>query len=188
MKDYYIIVMEKPLPVHPTEIRTSISPSSAVELNTTSALANYATEEVNPHLRGGRVENHLGNPPASSPNRDSNLDLSVLSSRAQHKRDLVKLTNSSEQTTRLDRAIVTYANKFLQGNPSWWARLAIFLRSVPAFEWWESVQYHGTNSPLFVASLASVTVFTLVMKSDSYRSHDLTYAHMKTVLVMSSNV
>nr|CAD7398327.1 unnamed protein product [Timema cristinae] len=31
-------------PVDPTEIRTSISPSSAVELNTTSALANYATE------------------------------------------------------------------------------------------------------------------------------------------------
>nr|CAD7408273.1 unnamed protein product [Timema poppensis] len=31
-------------PVHPTEIRTSISPSSVVELNTTSALANYATE------------------------------------------------------------------------------------------------------------------------------------------------
>nr|CAD7266992.1 unnamed protein product [Timema shepardi] len=31
-------------PVHPTEIRTSISPSSAVELNTTRALANYATE------------------------------------------------------------------------------------------------------------------------------------------------
>nr|CAD7585957.1 unnamed protein product [Timema genevievae] len=37
-------IEEKPLPVHPTEIRTSISPSSAVELNTTSALANYATE------------------------------------------------------------------------------------------------------------------------------------------------
>nr|CAD7193661.1 unnamed protein product [Timema douglasi] len=34
----------KPPPVHPTEIRTSISPSSAVELNTTSSLANYATE------------------------------------------------------------------------------------------------------------------------------------------------
>nr|CAD7259728.1 unnamed protein product [Timema shepardi] len=36
---------KKPPPVHPTEIRTSISPSSAVELNTTSALANCATEE-----------------------------------------------------------------------------------------------------------------------------------------------
>nr|CAD7399782.1 unnamed protein product [Timema cristinae] len=35
---------EKPPRVHPTEIRTSISPYSAVELNTTSALANYATE------------------------------------------------------------------------------------------------------------------------------------------------
>nr|CAD7424289.1 unnamed protein product [Timema monikensis] len=35
---------EKPPPVNPTRIRTSISPSSAVELNTTSALANYATE------------------------------------------------------------------------------------------------------------------------------------------------
>nr|CAD7204031.1 unnamed protein product [Timema douglasi] len=34
----------KPPPVHPAEIQTSISPSSAVELNTTTALANYATE------------------------------------------------------------------------------------------------------------------------------------------------
>nr|CAD7452883.1 unnamed protein product [Timema tahoe] len=37
-------MQEKPTPVHPTEIRTSISPSSEVELNTTSTLANYATE------------------------------------------------------------------------------------------------------------------------------------------------
>nr|CAD7263243.1 unnamed protein product [Timema shepardi] len=34
----------KTTPVHLTKIRTSISPSSAVELNTNSALANYATE------------------------------------------------------------------------------------------------------------------------------------------------
>nr|CAD7439054.1 unnamed protein product [Timema bartmani] len=34
----------KPPPVHPTEIRTSISPSSVVWLNTTGALTNYATE------------------------------------------------------------------------------------------------------------------------------------------------
>ncbi|CAG2054652.1 unnamed protein product [Timema podura] len=36
--------MEKPPPVHPTEIRASISPSSVVKLNTTRALANYTTE------------------------------------------------------------------------------------------------------------------------------------------------
>nr|CAD7260207.1 unnamed protein product [Timema shepardi] len=130
-----------------SEIRTSISPSSAVELNTTSALANYATEdliifvksdsfvsydlmhkyvkarfalpvllhrdlrfwdprtcldrtsgnedkdvglelgrlhleEVNPHLCGGRVENYLIK--KTSPERDSNLDLSVIGSLAQH--------------------------------------------------------------------------------------------------------
>nr|CAD7261101.1 unnamed protein product [Timema shepardi] len=41
-------------------------------------------EEVNPHLRGGRVENHLGKTILSSPDRDSNLDLPVLSSRDQH--------------------------------------------------------------------------------------------------------
>nr|CAD7201497.1 unnamed protein product [Timema douglasi] len=41
-------------------------------------------EEVNPHLRGGRVENHFGKNPLSSPDLDSNLDLPVLSSRAQH--------------------------------------------------------------------------------------------------------
>nr|CAD7397019.1 unnamed protein product [Timema cristinae] len=39
-----ISMEEKPPPVHPTEIRTSISPSSAVRLNTTHTLANYATE------------------------------------------------------------------------------------------------------------------------------------------------
>nr|CAD7580784.1 unnamed protein product [Timema californicum] len=38
------LTKEKPPPVHPTEIRTSISPYSAIELNTTSALANNATE------------------------------------------------------------------------------------------------------------------------------------------------
>nr|CAD7263973.1 unnamed protein product [Timema shepardi] len=37
-------VKEKPPPVHPTEIRISISPSSTVELVTTRVLANYATE------------------------------------------------------------------------------------------------------------------------------------------------
>nr|CAD7411981.1 unnamed protein product [Timema cristinae] len=41
-------------------------------------------EEVNLHLRGGRVENHLGKTTPSSPDRDSNLDLPVLSSRSQH--------------------------------------------------------------------------------------------------------
>ncbi|CAG2053359.1 unnamed protein product, partial [Timema podura] len=41
-------------------------------------------KEVNLHLRGGRVENHLGKTTSSSPDRDSNIDLLVLGSLAQH--------------------------------------------------------------------------------------------------------
>nr|CAD7606827.1 unnamed protein product [Timema genevievae] len=48
---------EKPPSVHPTEIRTSTSPSSAVELNTTSALANYATEAGHPICRKRELKN-----------------------------------------------------------------------------------------------------------------------------------
>nr|CAD7430689.1 unnamed protein product [Timema monikensis] len=47
-------------------------------------------EEVNPHLRG-RVENYLGKTTPSSPDRDSNLDLPVLSSRAQHDKRVSQL-------------------------------------------------------------------------------------------------
>nr|CAD7256964.1 unnamed protein product [Timema shepardi] len=57
-------------------------------------------EEVNPHLRGGRVENHLGKTPTSSPDRDSNLDLPILSSRSQHdKRTRRSRTNVASVTT-----------------------------------------------------------------------------------------
>nr|CAD7430109.1 unnamed protein product [Timema monikensis] len=48
-------------------------------------------EEVNPHLRGGRVENHLVKNPTSSPDQDSNLDLPVISSRAQHDKRVSQL-------------------------------------------------------------------------------------------------
>ncbi|CAG2059277.1 unnamed protein product, partial [Timema podura] len=39
---------------------------------------------MNPHLRGGRVESHLGKTTLSSPDRDSNLDLPVFGGRAQY--------------------------------------------------------------------------------------------------------
>nr|CAD7399211.1 unnamed protein product [Timema cristinae] len=41
-------------------------------------------EALNPYFRGGRVGNHLGKTTPSSPDQDSNLNLPVLSSRAQH--------------------------------------------------------------------------------------------------------
>ncbi|CAG2055255.1 unnamed protein product, partial [Timema podura] len=41
-------------------------------------------DEVNQHLRGGRVKNYLGKTTPSSPERDLNLNLPVLGSLAQH--------------------------------------------------------------------------------------------------------
>nr|CAD7263801.1 unnamed protein product [Timema shepardi] len=45
-------------------------------------------EEVNPHLRGGIVENDLGKPTLISADRDSNLDLPILGSQAQYDKHL----------------------------------------------------------------------------------------------------
>nr|CAD7571049.1 unnamed protein product [Timema californicum] len=76
-------------------------------------------EEENPHLRGGRVENHLGKTTPSSPDRDSNLDLPVLSSRASTRQALV-----SRQTTLDVREL------FFQTSPIIWSR-AMFTRQMP---------------------------------------------------------
>nr|CAD7202270.1 unnamed protein product [Timema douglasi] len=61
-------------------------------------------EEVNPHLRGGRVENHLGGGNSSS-DRDSILDLPVLGGRAQH--DSRSCIKPQHQEVRLELAIDT---------------------------------------------------------------------------------
>nr|CAD7401996.1 unnamed protein product [Timema poppensis] len=53
-------------------------------INKIPAVSSVELEEVNPHLRGGGVENHLGKTTPSSSDRESNLDLPILSSRAQH--------------------------------------------------------------------------------------------------------
>nr|CAD7430182.1 unnamed protein product [Timema monikensis] len=66
-------------------------------------------EEVNPHLRGGRVENHLGKTTPSSPDRDSNLDLPVLSSRAQHDKRVSQLRHRGGTPNRgpnLDLSVI----------------------------------------------------------------------------------
>nr|CAD7392328.1 unnamed protein product [Timema cristinae] len=93
----------------------TMCPPNQVTLNTASyypfglyALStNYANglgigkvelEEVNPHLRGGRVENHLGKTTPSSPDRDSNLNLPVLSSLALHDKRVSQLRHRGRQT------------------------------------------------------------------------------------------
>ncbi|CAG2063406.1 unnamed protein product, partial [Timema podura] len=57
-------------------------------------------EKVNPHLCGGRVENHLGKP-LSSPRLDSNLDLPVLGSLAQHETSVLAKHTTKAGTNEL---------------------------------------------------------------------------------------
>nr|CAD7569661.1 unnamed protein product [Timema californicum] len=58
---------------------------------TVQGIGKVELEEVIPHLHGGGVENHLGKTTLSSPDRDSNLNLPVLSTRALHDKHVSQL-------------------------------------------------------------------------------------------------
>nr|CAD7577338.1 unnamed protein product [Timema californicum] len=82
-----------------------------------TALFVVELEEVNPHLRGGRVENHLGKTTPSSPDRDSNFDLPVLSSRAQHDKRLANalvVLSSTAEDREIEVRISSASNVFLE--------------------------------------------------------------------------
>nr|CAD7402175.1 unnamed protein product [Timema poppensis] len=88
----------------------SYYPFGLYALNTNHAnglgIGKVELEEVNPHLRGGRVENHLGKTTPSSPNQNSNLDLPVLSSRtAQHDKRISRLRHQGGTLKRRRRRL-----------------------------------------------------------------------------------
>nr|CAD7598806.1 unnamed protein product [Timema genevievae] len=72
-------------------------------------------EEVNPHLRGGRVENHLGKTTPSSPDRDSNLDLPVLGGLAQRDWRVSQLRHRGGATHIFNSFV--HLNRDVQANP-----------------------------------------------------------------------
>nr|CAD7257524.1 unnamed protein product [Timema shepardi] len=71
-------------------------------------------KEVNPGLRGGRVENHFGKTTASSTDRDFNLDLPILGSLAQH--ETSTLANYATEVTLTYLVLELVA--MVQGRPS----------------------------------------------------------------------
>nr|CAD7264545.1 unnamed protein product [Timema shepardi] len=92
-----VLMEEKPPPVHPTKIRTSISPSSAIELNTTSAFANYVTE--------------AGKSTISTPDQDSNLNLPVIGCQACCENSALDHT-ATEAGLRGGRSIISVGERF----------------------------------------------------------------------------
>nr|CAD7405594.1 unnamed protein product [Timema poppensis] len=77
----------------------------------TEEIGKVGSEEVNPHLRGGRAEDHLGKTTPSSPEQDSNLDLPVLGSRAQHDKRVSQLRHRGGS-----KVAAALLNKHLQIN------------------------------------------------------------------------
>nr|CAD7264922.1 unnamed protein product [Timema shepardi] len=69
-------------PVSTSNAETYVATTVDILSPVKKGIGKVELEEVNPHLHGGRVENNLGKTTPSSPDRDSNLDLPVLSSRA----------------------------------------------------------------------------------------------------------
>nr|CAD7424645.1 unnamed protein product [Timema monikensis] len=119
---------KKPPPVDLTEIRISISPSLAVELNTTSALANYATgagigkvelDEVNPHLRGGRVENHLGK---TTPAHSTEIRTSIYPSSAVELNTTSALANYATEVVTVGRGEKKFGDKCVEDQDDGGAR------------------------------------------------------------------
>nr|CAD7267452.1 unnamed protein product [Timema shepardi] len=65
-------------------------------------------KDVNPHLYGGRVENHLGKTTPSSPDRDLNLNLPILDSPAEHETSaLANYATEVDEVTIADFSLVT---------------------------------------------------------------------------------
>nr|CAD7423477.1 unnamed protein product [Timema monikensis] len=93
--------------INSSTIKTSTTPSSTSAFTPIQSMGIGKVElkEVNPHLRGGRVENHLGKTTPSSPDRDSNLDLPVLSSRAQHDKLISQLRHRGGAAQRAQEVI-----------------------------------------------------------------------------------
>nr|CAD7445049.1 unnamed protein product [Timema bartmani] len=81
-------------------------------------------EEVNPHLRGGRVENHLGKTTLSSPYRDSNLDLPVLGGLAQRDwrlgRYVVAFGGRDNRSKVRDTSHLRVSSHSLVNTRCWW--------------------------------------------------------------------
>nr|CAD7394465.1 unnamed protein product [Timema cristinae] len=128
-------------PVHPTWDHTvSYYPFGLYALSTNYAnrlgIGKVELEEVNPHLRRGGVENHLGKTTPSSPDRDSNLDLPVLSSRAQHDCHVIQLRHRGGVVEDLNMSVaapvstaeinvrrVRCAEHMAPSNPQMWHHL-----------------------------------------------------------------
>nr|CAD7415075.1 unnamed protein product [Timema poppensis] len=87
-------------------------------------------EEVNPHLRGGGVENHLGITTPSSPDRDSNLDLPVRTS----------ISPSSAVELQHDKRVFHFCQKDGRKDSFLCPKGTLFNEILNHCDWWYNVK------------------------------------------------
>nr|CAD7423380.1 unnamed protein product [Timema monikensis] len=101
--------------VEDNEVRKALKEDS--EERRSRGIGKVELEEVNLHLRGGRVENNLGKTTPSSPDGDSNLDLPILGSRARHDKRVSQLHHQGGKPTRGLGAGPQQAKRVVNWNP-----------------------------------------------------------------------
>nr|CAD7569079.1 unnamed protein product [Timema californicum] len=140
-------------------------------------------EEVNPHLRGGRVENHLGKTTPGSPNRDSNLDFPVLSSQAQHDKRVSQLRHRGGHVTAQEQEItagrygassktkpeiITSYDKFMGGIDT--SDMMICIRGgIKMFQDWFCKMKTESSRKLYALTVTKMFINTVVY--DNNQSH-----------------
>nr|CAD7571669.1 unnamed protein product [Timema californicum] len=132
---------------------TSYYPYGLYALSTNYAnglgIGKVELEEVNPNLRGGRVENHLGTPPLpSSLDRDSNLDLLVLSSM----NPTIVFSIVTRLTPPYAMVVFFYATMFYHvGSGPLWDTWVGVNRDNCVLNWWANLLY--VNNYVDVANI-----------------------------------
>nr|CAD7402811.1 unnamed protein product [Timema cristinae] len=151
-------------------------------------------KEVNPHLGGGKVEKHLGKTTPSSPYQDSNFDLPVLDSLAQH--ETSALANYATEAAHKGKRRRVKEEGLREGEDG---ELAFSRRKVsnirlergyaPAFAWWKRGKPFRKNHPQCIrtGSNSDLPVLgSLVQHESSALGHGVTEADkLETILEKS---
>nr|CAD7589704.1 unnamed protein product [Timema genevievae] len=154
---------EKPPPVHPTEIRTSISPSSAVELNTTSVLANYATEAGEEYILLTNKEHIVSRKESGNLVLDNDDSISRTHAKIKVSHDIKNLNDPTELPTVILVDCGSKYGTFLQDNVKLAANNEVALKdgSVIKFgvQWnvWTSLRRNWFGKKFLTDGLTDIT-------------------------------
>ncbi|CAG2053833.1 unnamed protein product [Timema podura] len=135
-------------------------------------------DKVNPHLRGGRVENHLGKTSPSSSGRDSNLNLLVLGGLAQHDWRISQLRHRGGPYLNSNSKLCTMPRKGRRSLANWrehrrcgfygsWSITTLFMASPPSLRKLKTTPTRRLPNHLYRATITSLASQAINNKNQS---------------------